>query len=73
MGKGLYKLFKDVVNEILQYLPILGESVSEVSYPISEPRNFEEVTRLSEDINKSLLNLTLKEITNLINNQNFIV
>ena len=35
MGKGLHKVFKDVVNEISQILPILGESVSEVSYFIT--------------------------------------
>ena len=32
MVKGLHKVFKAVVNDILQYLPILGESGSEVSY-----------------------------------------
>ena len=48
MGKGLHKLFKVVVKEILQDLPILGESVSEVSYFIPEPRNFAEVTILSD-------------------------
>ena len=32
MGKGLHKVFKSVVNKILQVLPILGESGSEVSY-----------------------------------------
>ena len=32
MGKGLHKVFKAVVNELSQDLPILGESVSEVYY-----------------------------------------
>ena len=32
MGKGLHKLFKAVVNYISQYLLILVESGSEVSY-----------------------------------------
>ena len=32
MGKNLHKLFKAVVNEISQALPILGESGSEASY-----------------------------------------
>ena len=32
IGKGLDKLFKAVVNEIFQALPILGEYGSEVSY-----------------------------------------
>ena len=40
MGKDLQKLFKAVVNDISPALPILGESVSEVSYFIPEPRNF---------------------------------
>ena len=47
MGKGLHKIFKAVVNEILEDLPILGEYGSEVSYLVPEPRNFSEVTRLS--------------------------
>ena len=48
MGKGLHKLFKAVVNELSEALPILGESGSEVSYFIPETRNFAEVTILSE-------------------------
>ena len=40
MGKGLHTLFKAVVNNISQALPILGESDSEVSYFIPESRNF---------------------------------
>ena len=73
MGKGLQKLFKAVVNEILNFLPILGEFDSEFSYLIPEPRNFSEVNRLSEDINKPWLKATLKEIKDLINNQTFLV
>ena len=34
MGKGLHKVFKTVVKEILQDLPLLGESGSEVSHLI---------------------------------------
>ena len=34
MGKGLHKVFKAVVNEISQVLPIFNESGSEVSYLI---------------------------------------
>ena len=68
MGKGLHKLFKAVVNDILQALPVLGDSSSEVSYFIPEPRNFSEVTRLSEDISKPWIKATLKEIKNSINN-----
>ena len=48
MGKGLHKVFKAVVNDILHALNVLGESGSEVSYFIPELRNFAEVTRLSE-------------------------
>ena len=52
MGKVLHKVFKDVINNILQVLPIMVESGSEVSYLIPEPRNFAEVVRLSEYIKK---------------------
>ena len=45
MGKGLHKVFKAVVNDILKVLPILGESVSEFSCFIPQTRNFVEVTR----------------------------
>ena len=72
-GKGLHKVFKAVVNEISQVLPIYCESGSEVSYFIPQPRNFSEVTRLSDDINKPLLQATMKDIKNLINNQTFLV
>ena len=73
MGKGLHSLFKAVGNQSLQVLSILGESGSEVSYFISEPKNFMEVTRLSDDINKYCLKETMKQINNLINNQTFLV
>ena len=45
IDKVLHKVFKTVVKEILQDLPIFGESGSEVSYFIPEPRKFSEVTR----------------------------
>ena len=51
----------------------MGESGSEVSGFIPEPRNFAEVTKLSDNINKPWRKETLKEIKYLINNQNFIV
>ena len=73
MGKGLNKVFKAFVNEVFQDLPILGESGSEISFFIIEPRNFSEVTRLLEDIKKTRIKETLKEINNLINNHNFLV
>ena len=60
MRKGLHKLFKSVVNDILQALSILGESGSEASHFIPDPRRFSEVTRLSEDINKPWLKANLK-------------
>ena len=43
MGTGLHKVFKTVVKEISQEFPPLGESDSEVSHFITEPRNFSEV------------------------------
>ena len=55
MGKGSYKVFKAVVNEILLVLPIFGESGSELSYFIPEPRHFAEVNILSEYIKKPWL------------------
>ena len=41
MVKALHKVFKTVVKEILQDLP-LGEPGSEISYFIPVPRNFAE-------------------------------
>ena len=51
----------------------LGESGSEVSQFIPEPRNFAEVKKLSENIKKPWLKVILKEIKNLINNQTFLI
>ena len=51
----------------------LGEPGSEVSHFIPEPRNFAEVTELSDNIKKSCLNATLKEIYNIINYQSFLI
>ena len=73
MGKGLYKVFSTVVKEISQKLTPLGESGSEVSHFISEPRNFSEVKKLSENISKTWLKANLKEIKNLINNHTFLI
>ena len=55
MGKGLHKVFKNFVKYISQDLPPLGESGSEVSHFIPGPRDFAEVTKLSDDINKPWL------------------
>ena len=52
MGKGLHKVFKTMVKDISQDLPPLGESGSEVSHFIPEPRNFAEVKQLLDDIKK---------------------
>ena len=71
MGKGLHKVFSTTVKEISQELTNLGESGSEVSHFIPEPRNIAEVTKFSENIRKPWLKATLKEIKNLINNQIF--
>ena len=73
MSKCLHKVFKTSVKYISQYLPPLIESGSKVSYFIPEPRKFAEVTKFSDDIKKPWLKETLKEIKNLINNQNFLV
>ena len=73
MGKGLHKVFSKVVKEISQELTPLGESGSEVSHFITEPKNFAEVKKLSENIKKPWLKETLKEIKNLINNQTFLI
>ena len=66
-------MFKTVLKIILQDLPPLGESGSEVYHFILEPRNFAEVTKLSDEIKKPWLKATKKEIKNLINNQTFLV
>ena len=60
-------------HQLSEELPIFGESGTEGSYLIPEPRKFVEVTRLSEDIRKSWLKENLKQIKNLINNQTFLV
>ena len=73
MGKGLQKLFKNVVKGIPQDFPPLGDSGSEVSYFITEPRNFAEAKKLSDNIKKPWLKANLKQIKNLINNQTFLV
>ena len=62
MGICLQKVFSTVVKEISQELTALRESGSEVSHFIPEPRNFAEVTKLSENIKKPWLKATLKEI-----------
>ena len=50
----------------------MGKSGSEVSHFIPEPRNFYEVTKLLDEINKPRIKTTLKEIKNIINNHNFV-
>ena len=50
----------------------MGESDSEVSHFIPEPRNFAEVTKLSDNIKKTLLKAPIKDIKNLIKNQTFL-
>ena len=47
MGNVLHKVFSKIIKEIFQELATLGESGF-----IPEPRNFAEVTKLSEDIKK---------------------
>ena len=72
-GKGLHKVFSTIVKEISQEMANFGESGSEFSHFIPQPRNFAEVTKLSENIRKTWLKATIKEINNLINNQTFII
>ena len=45
MGKGLHKVFKTLIKQILHELTPLEESGSEVSHFISEPRNSSEVKK----------------------------
>ena len=73
MGKGLHKVFQTVVKDISQELTPFGEYGSEVSHFIPEPRNFSEVTKLSDNINKPWLKATLKDIKNIINNKTFLI
>ena len=47
MGKGLHKVFSTSEKYISQKLTPLGESGSEFSHFIPEPRNFAEVVKLS--------------------------
>ena len=73
MGKDLHKIFSTVVKDISQELTPLGESCSEVSHFIPEPRNFAEVKKLSENINKPWLKAIIIEINNIINNHTFLI
>ena len=73
MGKGLHKVVSTVVKDILQEMTALGESGSEVSHFIPEPRDFSEVKKLSENIKKPWLKATLNEIKIIINNQTFLI
>ena len=73
MGKGLHKVFSTIVKDIFQKLTNFGESGSEVSHFIPKPRNFAEVTKLSENIRKPWLKATLKDIKNIINNKTFLI
>ena len=54
-------------------MPPLGESGSEVSHFIPEPRNFAKVTKFSDDIRKPWLKANLNYINNLNNNHTFLV
>ena len=73
MGKCLHKVYSTEVKEISQQQAPLGESGSEVSHFIPEPRNFSEVKKLSDNIKKPWLKATLKEINNLISNQTLLI
>ena len=73
MGKGSHKVIRNIVKDIYQYLPHLGESCSEISYFIPEHRNFAEVTKLSDYKKKPWIKAAQKEIRNPINNHTFLV
>ena len=73
MGKYLHKVFSTVVKEISKELTPLGKSGSEVSHFIPEPRKFDEVKKLSENVKKPWLKANLNQIKNLINNQTFLI
>ena len=73
MIKGLHKVFSTVVKDISQELTPLGESGSEVSHFIPEPRNFAKVKPLSQNIKKPWQKENLKEIKNIINNQTLLI
>ena len=62
-----------VVKDISQELTPLGKYISEVSHFIPEPKNFSDVTKLSENIKKPWLKENIKDIKNLINNQTFLI
>ena len=73
MVKGLHKVFSTVVKEMLQEMTALGKSGSGVPHFIPEPRNFAEVTKMSDNIKKPWIKENLNEINNLINNQTFLI
>ena len=73
IGKSVHKVFSTIVKDISKELSPLGEYGSEVSHFIIEPRNFSEVTKLSENIKKPWLKANLKGIKNIINNQNILI
>ena len=50
----------------------LGESGSEVSHFVTEPRNFAEVKKLSYNIKKPWIKATQKYIKHIIDNQTFV-
>ena len=59
MGKFLHRLFKVIVKSLKNSLPVLRESVPEVSHFIPEPRSFEEFTKFSAEIKIKWLKATL--------------
>ena len=50
MGKVVHKVYSTLVKEISQELTPLVESGLEVSHFVLDPRNFAEVTKLSDNI-----------------------
>ena len=62
MGKVLHRVFKLVVKQLNNSLSNLGESGSELSHIITEPRSLVEVTKLPEYEKRGWLKESLKDI-----------
>ena len=60
--QGVY----DCCKRYFERFTTFGESGSEVSHLIPEPKNFAKVTKLSDDIKKPRLKATEKKIKKLI-------
>ena len=68
---------QDIIFDALEYQQRYYETLFALRdaclTSLPEPRNFAEVTKLSENIKKPWIKATLKEINNLINNQTLLI